>query len=38
VIMRRPWDAIRATMQQELTDLAWDELFYGTAFLAAGTR
>jgi ubiquinone/menaquinone biosynthesis C-methylase UbiE len=37
-IMRRPWEAIRAAMQQELTDLAWDELFYGTAFLAAGTR
>jgi ubiquinone/menaquinone biosynthesis C-methylase UbiE len=37
-IMRRPWEAIRAGMQQELTDLAWDELFYGTAFLAAGTR
>jgi demethylmenaquinone methyltransferase/2-methoxy-6-polyprenyl-1,4-benzoquinol methylase len=37
-IMRRPWDAIRATMQHELTDLSWTELTFGTAFLAAGSR
>ena len=37
-IMRRPWDAIRAAMQQELTDLSWTELCFGTAFLAAGSR
>jgi ubiquinone/menaquinone biosynthesis C-methylase UbiE len=37
-IMRRPWDAIRAAMQQELVDLAWTELCLGTAFLAAGSR
>jgi demethylmenaquinone methyltransferase/2-methoxy-6-polyprenyl-1,4-benzoquinol methylase len=37
-IMRRPWEAIRAAMQQELADLSWTELFFGTAFLAAGSR
>jgi ubiquinone/menaquinone biosynthesis C-methylase UbiE len=37
-IMRRPWEAIRAAMQEELADLSWAELFLGTAFLAAGTR
>jgi demethylmenaquinone methyltransferase/2-methoxy-6-polyprenyl-1,4-benzoquinol methylase len=37
-IMRRPWDAIRAAMQRELTDLSWTELTFGTAFLAAGSR
>jgi demethylmenaquinone methyltransferase/2-methoxy-6-polyprenyl-1,4-benzoquinol methylase len=37
-IMRRPWDAIRAAMQEELTDVSWTELFFGTAFLAAGSR
>jgi demethylmenaquinone methyltransferase/2-methoxy-6-polyprenyl-1,4-benzoquinol methylase len=36
-IMRRPWEAIRAAMQEELTDFAWTELFFGTAFLAAGS-
>jgi ubiquinone/menaquinone biosynthesis C-methylase UbiE len=37
-IMRRPWEAIRVAMQEELVDLAWTELFLGTAFLAAGSR
>ena len=37
-VMRRPWEAIRATMQEELADLSWTELFGGTAFLAAGSR
>jgi ubiquinone/menaquinone biosynthesis C-methylase UbiE len=37
-IMRRPWEAIRAAMQEELADLSWAELFFGTAFLAAGSR
>jgi ubiquinone/menaquinone biosynthesis C-methylase UbiE len=37
-IMRRPWDAIRAAMQEELADLSWTELFFGSAFLAAGSR
>jgi ubiquinone/menaquinone biosynthesis C-methylase UbiE len=37
-IMRRPWEAIRVAMQEELDDPSWTELFFGTAFLAAGTR
>jgi len=37
-IMRRPWDAIRAAMQEELADFSWTELFFGTAFLASGSR
>ena len=37
-IMRRPWEVIRAAMQEELDDVAWTELFFGTAFLAAGSR
>ena len=34
-LTRRPWEAIRSAMQEELADLAWTELFFGTAFLAA---
>jgi SAM-dependent methyltransferase len=37
-VMRRPWAAIRAAMQAELTDVSWTELFFGTAFLVAGAR
>ena len=37
-IVRRPWEAIRAAMSDRLTDLSWSELFFGTAFLAAGSR
>ena len=37
-ITRRPWQAIRAAMQEELSDLSWTELSFGTAFLAAGSR
>jgi ubiquinone/menaquinone biosynthesis C-methylase UbiE len=37
-IMRRPWEAIRAAMQEELADSSWTELCLGTAFLAAGSR
>jgi ubiquinone/menaquinone biosynthesis C-methylase UbiE len=37
-IMRRPWEAIRAAMQEELADFRWTELCFGTAFLAAGSR
>ena len=37
-MMRRPWETIRAAMQEQLTDFTWTELFFGTAFLAAGTR
>jgi ubiquinone/menaquinone biosynthesis C-methylase UbiE len=36
-IMRRPWEAIHAAMHAELADLAWAELCFGTAFLAAGS-
>jgi demethylmenaquinone methyltransferase/2-methoxy-6-polyprenyl-1,4-benzoquinol methylase len=37
-ILRRPWEAIRAAMQEELTGVCWTELFFGTAFLAAASR
>jgi demethylmenaquinone methyltransferase/2-methoxy-6-polyprenyl-1,4-benzoquinol methylase len=37
-IARRPWETIRAAMQEELADLSWTELSFGTAFLAAGSR
>jgi demethylmenaquinone methyltransferase/2-methoxy-6-polyprenyl-1,4-benzoquinol methylase len=37
-IARRPWEAIRAAMQEELADPSWTELFFGTAFLAVGSR
>jgi demethylmenaquinone methyltransferase/2-methoxy-6-polyprenyl-1,4-benzoquinol methylase len=37
-ILRRPWETIRSAMQDRLTDLSWNELFFGTAFLAAGSR
>ncbi len=37
-IMRRPWAEIHGAMQEELADVSWTELFFGTAFLAAGSR
>jgi demethylmenaquinone methyltransferase/2-methoxy-6-polyprenyl-1,4-benzoquinol methylase len=37
-VSRRPWEAIRAAMREELADLSWTELCFGTAFLAAGSR
>jgi demethylmenaquinone methyltransferase/2-methoxy-6-polyprenyl-1,4-benzoquinol methylase len=37
-LLRRPWEAIRLAMQDELIDLGWTELAFGTAFLAAGSR
>lgn len=37
-IVRRPWETIRAAMQQELADPSWTELCFGTSFLAAGSR
>jgi ubiquinone/menaquinone biosynthesis C-methylase UbiE len=37
-IARSPWEAIRAAMQNELTDVSWTELFFGTAFIGAGSR
>jgi len=36
-ITRRPWEVIRAAMQEELADLSWTELCFGSAFLAAGS-
>ena len=36
-ILRRPWEEIGAAMQEGLVDLSWTELFFGTAFLAAGS-
>ena len=35
--VRRPWEAIRSAMHEELADLSWTELFFGTAFLGAGS-
>lgn len=35
-IVRRPWESIRTAMQEELADVSWTELCFGTAFLAAG--
>jgi demethylmenaquinone methyltransferase/2-methoxy-6-polyprenyl-1,4-benzoquinol methylase len=37
-VMRSPWETIRAAMREELADLSWTDLFFGTAFLAAGSR
>ena len=37
-VMRRPWAAIRTAMQEELADPSWTELFFGSAFLAAGSK
>jgi ubiquinone/menaquinone biosynthesis C-methylase UbiE len=37
-IVRRPWETIRAAMNDALADLSWTELFFGTAFLASGSR
>jgi demethylmenaquinone methyltransferase/2-methoxy-6-polyprenyl-1,4-benzoquinol methylase len=37
-IARRPWDVIRTAMQEELAEPTWTELFFGTAFLGAGSR
>jgi len=37
-IARRPWDTVRNAMQETLAGFSWTELFFGTAFLAAGSR
>ena len=37
-IERRPWEAIHAAMRERLADLTWTELFFGTSFLAVGSR
>jgi ubiquinone/menaquinone biosynthesis C-methylase UbiE len=36
-VARRPWDAIRSAIEEELVDPTYTELFFGTAFLAAGS-
>jgi demethylmenaquinone methyltransferase/2-methoxy-6-polyprenyl-1,4-benzoquinol methylase len=37
-IGRRPWEAVRRATQDQLADPSWSELFFGTAFLATGSR
>jgi ubiquinone/menaquinone biosynthesis C-methylase UbiE len=37
-LTRRPWEAIRAAMEDELAGVSWTEMSFGTAFLAAGER
>ena len=37
-ITRSPWETIRAAMRKDLADPSWTDLFFGTAFLAAGSR
>jgi demethylmenaquinone methyltransferase/2-methoxy-6-polyprenyl-1,4-benzoquinol methylase len=37
-LARRPWDVIRAAMEDTLTELSWTELAFGTAFLVTGCR
>lgn len=37
-IAHRPWDTIRAAVQESLTDTSWTEFCFGTAFLAVGSR
>ena len=36
-LARRPWEGIRAAMQDALGNLFWSELCFGTAFLAAAS-
>jgi len=36
-LLRRPWEEIRAAMEEALADVTWTELLFGTAFLAAGS-
>jgi ubiquinone/menaquinone biosynthesis C-methylase UbiE len=36
-IQRRPWATINAAMHEQLVDVSWTELFFGTAFLAVGS-
>lgn len=37
-LARRPWEGVRTAMQETLGNLLWNELCFGTAFLAAGSR
>ena len=34
----RPWEAVHEAMEAELAEFSWEELFFGFAYLAAGTR
>ncbi|KHK99442.1 hypothetical protein LK09_01935 [Microbacterium mangrovi] len=36
-VARRPWEAVRDAMREELDDPRWTELCLGTAFLAVGS-
>jgi demethylmenaquinone methyltransferase/2-methoxy-6-polyprenyl-1,4-benzoquinol methylase len=36
--VRRPWEEIRAAMGDTLAEFSWTELFFGIAYLAAGSR
>lgn len=35
---RRDWEAVRAAMQDKLTDISWTEMFFGFTYLVVGTR
>jgi demethylmenaquinone methyltransferase/2-methoxy-6-polyprenyl-1,4-benzoquinol methylase len=35
-IERRPWEAVRAAMEDTLAEVSWTELLFGGAYLAAG--
>jgi len=37
-VMHHPWEAIRAAMQETLAEPSWTELFFGIAYIAAGSR
>jgi demethylmenaquinone methyltransferase/2-methoxy-6-polyprenyl-1,4-benzoquinol methylase len=37
-VVHRPWEQVRVAMQETLADLSWTELFFGIAYLAAGSR
>lgn len=37
-MVRRPWEAIRAAMQNTLAEVSWTELLFGIAYLAVGSR
>jgi ubiquinone/menaquinone biosynthesis C-methylase UbiE len=36
-VVRRPWETIRAAMEETLAEPSWTELCFGTAFLAVGS-
>ncbi len=35
-VQNRPWETVRAAMQEALTALSWTELLFGIAYIAAG--